>query len=56
MANYDVTTWVSTVAPLVDVATELETYINTVDDSKTIRSIDFIPVGSNSQAIIIHDD
>ncbi len=56
MTNYILTDWVSSVAPLITVAAEVETYLETVDDSKTIILAEVIRIGSdNSQAIIIHD-
>jgi hypothetical protein len=55
MANYAVTDWVSSVAPLITVAAEIETYLETIDDTKTIRLINVVQVGSNVQAVIIHN-
>jgi len=56
MANYAVTDWVSAVAPLVEVAALVETYLETVDDSKTIILAEVLKIGSdNAQAIIIHN-
>ena len=56
MANYAVTDWVSAVGSAVAVAALMETYLETVDDSKTLHSIDVIRIGSdNCQAIIIHE-
>lgn len=55
MTAYSVNDWVSKVGPLVDVAAELETQLETIDSGKTIRLISVIPVGSNAQAILITD-
>lgn len=55
MANFAVTDWVSSVGPLVTVAAEIETYLETIDTTKTIRLINVVPVGNNAQGIIIHD-
>ena len=55
MTSYAVTDWVSSVGPLVTVAAEMETYIETVAATKTIRLISVVPVGNNAQGIIIHD-
>lgn len=55
MTNYAVTDWVSSVAPLITVAAEVETYLETIDSTKTILMANTIQVGSdNAQAIIIH--
>jgi len=55
MANYAVTVWNSSVAPLSVVLTELETKIETVDTTKTLRSVGVVPVGDNAQGFVIHD-
>lgn len=56
MANYAVTDWTSSVGPLVSVLAEMETYVETVDDTKTIRGVGVVPIGSdNAQAWVLHD-
>jgi hypothetical protein len=56
MANYAVIKWASKPGALTTVMGELETYIETVDSSKTIRGIGIVPIGSdNAQAWVVHD-
>ena len=56
MVNYSVTEWVSTVGPLRTVSTLIEQKLETIDNSKTIRLIQVIPIGSdNAQGIIVYD-
>lgn len=56
MANYAVTDWTSSTDDPTAVAAEIETYLETVVDSKTIRLITVVQRGSDMcQAIIIHD-
>lgn len=56
MVNYAITNWTSSVGVLADIGDEIETYLETIDNSKTIYSIDLVTVSSdNVQAMIIHD-
>ena len=55
MADYDVTIWTSSVAPLGVVGTEIKAVVDTIDTAKTLRTITVIPVGNNAQAIIVYD-
>ena len=55
MAAYAVNDWVSSVGPLITVMAELETQLETIDNTKTIRAIGVIPVGSNAQAYLLTD-
>lgn len=55
MANYNVTTFNTSVSPLKKVVDDMETYIETVDDTKDIISSGVIPVGDNAQGFIIHE-
>lgn len=56
MANYAVNDWVSSITDLAVVLAEMETQIETIDDSKTIRLIGIHPVGSSiCQGYIIYD-
>ncbi len=56
MANYSVTKWVSSISDVAAVMAEMETQVEAVDDSKTIRLIGVLPVGSNiCQGYLIYD-
>lgn len=56
MVNFAVTDWTSSTSSPTVVAAEIETYLETVDNTKTIRNISVVQRGSdNCQAIIIHD-
>ena len=56
MTNYAVVDWVSATGSLTVVAALVETYLETVTDSFTIRDISYVKVGNETfQAVIIHD-
>jgi len=56
MANYALTDWVSAVSDPITVAAAIETYLETVDDTKSIIVSQIIPIGSSQcQAIIVHE-
>jgi hypothetical protein len=55
MANYAVTDWTYGPAPLATVLAAMETYLETVDDTKTIRLMNvFHHGGDKYTAAIIH--
>ena len=54
MVNYAVNDWTSSVGPLVDVIAELETQLETIDNTKTIIAVGAIPISNdNAQAFLI---
>jgi len=56
MVNYAVTDWSSSVGSVSDVLAEMEVQIETIDDTKTIRGIGIVPVGSSmAQGWLIYD-
>jgi hypothetical protein len=55
MANYNVAVWTSSINSLATVAAEVETKIDTIDTGKTLRSIAWVPVGVNIQAVVVYD-
>ena len=56
MANYAVTDWTSTAGSMEDVAAAIETKLETIDNSKTIRLLEVHQLGSALfQAIMIYD-
>lgn len=59
MANFAVTDHVTDAGTLETVMAALETYVETIDDSKTIRLIDVKRVGGGYpgkwQGIVLHD-
>lgn len=56
MVNYAITDWTSTVTTLPAVVAEIETYLETVDNTKTIHGLDVVQIGSSSyQAWVIHN-
>jgi hypothetical protein len=55
MVNYAVSDWTSSVSDPRTVAAEIETYLETIDNTKTILVSQIVQRGSdNCQAIIIH--
>jgi tRNA A37 methylthiotransferase MiaB len=56
MANYAVNDWASDIGSMETVLAELETKLETIDATKTIRLITVQPVGnSNFQSGLIYD-
>jgi hypothetical protein len=56
MANYAVTDYVSAVGTLAEVMALVETYLETLADSKTIRMEGIVKHGNSTfQAYLIHD-
>lgn len=56
MANYAVTDHTTAVGSLEDVAAAMETYIETIDTTKTIRLFQiFRHSGAAFQGVVIHD-
>lgn len=56
MANYAVTDWVSTAGDLTTTLAAIETKLETIDNSKTIRYLDVKALGGNQfVAIMIYD-
>ena len=55
MANYAVTDFRTSVGNPSTVLAELETKLETIDDSKTIRYIDIIPSGNSFVGVLIYD-
>lgn len=56
MANYAVTDQTTAIGDLSTVAAELETLVEAVDNTKTIRLLEVVKVGNETfQGILIHD-
>lgn len=56
MAAYILTNWSSSTGPLATVLLELETYLETIDDTKIIHGMGVLRIGSdNGQAWVVHD-
>tara|TARA_R100001163_G_scaffold1646_4_gene2634 strand:- start:6598 stop:6771 length:174 start_codon:yes stop_codon:yes gene_type:complete len=56
MANYAVTDFVTPIGSLVEVVAAMETQIETIDDSKTLRVCDIKQIsGDTFVGVIIHD-
>lgn len=50
------TDWTSSVGSLKIVLAEMETYVETVDNTKTIRAIGVVSIGGGSaQGYVLHD-
>jgi len=56
MTNYSVTDWVSVVGSLSTVADAVETKLETIDNSKTIRLLEIKSIANQTfQAIMVYD-
>lgn len=56
MANFVISTYVSTPLSPEDAVAAVETYLETVDNAKTIRLIQVVQIGSALfQGVVIHD-
>ena len=56
MANYAVTDFVTPIGSLVEVVAAMETQLETIDDSKTLRVCDIKQIsGDTFVGVIIHD-
>ena len=57
MANYAVTDWSSSSNSVEEVATAMETQLETIDDAKTIRYIDILRLDEQNKfmGVIIYD-
>lgn len=55
MANYAITDHVTEQGTLEEVAAALETYIETVDNTKSIRYLRIHPEGNLFRGVVLHD-
>jgi len=56
MTNFAVDDWSSSVGTVAEVLAEMETKLETIDNSKTIRGIGIVPIGSDmAQGWLIWD-
>lgn len=55
MVNYAVTDFRTSPGSASVVLSELETKLETIDDSKTIRYIDILPSGNSFVGVLIYD-
>lgn len=54
MVNYAVTDYITNIGSLREALADLETYLETVDNTKTIYLVDVKRVGGGYQGIVIH--